>query len=598
MTSTRDEQGGRLDAVEAAAGAGSMFGGLDSDARAAIEAEARWTRLQSGDTLFREGEAADALYVVIKGRLRVLVGGPTGGMLVAEIGRGEVVGEMALLTGAPRSATVVAVRDSQLVRLSQAAFERIASRCPAAMLLVTRRLVMRLQRTTRAPRAKASLATIAVTSLDPAIDATRLAGALVAALAPAGSARLVTRALAESAIGGPIGDDRDGRLTEWLDGLEREVRYVVYAGDSQDPAWTDRCARQADCLLFVAPGGTVPGPAVAAMVQRSAHLPAARELVLLHPSPHDPPRQTARWLDATGARAHYHVRDGVAPDIERLARMLSGRAVGLALGGGGARGFAHIGVIQALREAGIPIDAIGGTSMGAVLAAQYAGGADAAAMRALNRDHWVRRNPLRDKTLPVVALLTGRRLDGMIDAMYGDTQIEDLWTTFFCVSADLTRAEMRVHSRGPLGRAVRASMSLPGMAIPVHDAGSMLVDGGLMNNVPSDIMRGLCGRVVAVDVSPARDLAIETPYPAAASGWRLLWGRKATKLPGIGAILMRAVMLGSARHQAAIASDVDLFLHPPVDRFGMFEWDALDRLADTGRDCAREALASDAAALT
>jgi NTE family protein len=141
-------------------------------------------------------------------------------------------------------------------------------------------------------------------------------------------------------------------------------------------------------------------------------------------------------------------------------------------------------------------------------------------------------------------------------------------------------------------------MSLPGMAIPVHDAGSMLVDGGLMNNVPSDIMRGLCGRVVAVDVSPARDLAIETPYPAAASGWRLLWRRKATKLPGIGAILMRAVMLGSARHQAAIASDVDLYLHPPVDRFGMLEWDALDRLADAGRDCAREALAADAAALT
>ena len=598
MPDSGNSREGMLEALEAGAGADGMFAGLDGEARAAIEAEAHWTELRSGDTLFREGDPGDALYVLIRGRLRVLVAGPSGDTLVAEIGRGEVVGEMALLSGAPRSATVIATRDSRLIRLSKAAFERIVLRCPGAMLLVTRRLVQRLQRTTHAPRAEVSLATIAVVPLDPSIDATAVAETLVAALAAAGSVTLVTRARAEAQIGGPLDEDREGRLTAWLDALERDFRHVVYAADPQADAWTDRSARQADCLLFVAPGGREPGPDVAAIVQRSAQAPATRQLLLLHPAPHHPPRHTARWLDATGARRHYHVREGLTADVGRLARLLTGRGVGLALGGGGARGFAHIGVIQALGDRGIPIDAIGGTSMGAVLAAQYAGGADPVAMRALNRRHWIERNPLKDKTLPVVALLTGRRLDAMIDDMYGDTQIEDLWTTFFCVSADLTRAEMRVHARGPLGRAVRASMSLPGLAIPVHDAGSMLVDGGLMNNVPSDIMRGLCGRVVAVDVSPAKDLVIDAPYQAAASGWRLLWGRKATKLPGIGAILMRAVMLGSSRHQASIASDVDLYLHPPVEPFGMFEWGALDRIADTGYACARDALASGTAALT
>ena len=318
------QEGGRapspLEAVEAAAGAGGMFAGLDADARAAIEAEAQWVQLQGGDTLFREGEAGDALYVLIKGRLRVLVAGPTGDALVAEIGRGETVGEMALLTGAPRSATVVAVRDSQLVRLSQAAFERIAMRCPAAMLQITRRLVERLQRTTRAPRAKASLVTIAVVSLSPGLDATRVADTLVAALAAAGATTLVTRARADAAIGSEA-VDRDSRLTEWLDALEREFRYVVYAGDAGDQAWSDRCARQADCLLFVAPGGQEPGPGVAAIVQRSIRATATRELLLLHPPPHHPPKHTARWLDATGARSHYHVREGVAADIERLARL-------------------------------------------------------------------------------------------------------------------------------------------------------------------------------------------------------------------------------------------------------------------------------------
>ncbi len=585
---------GTLAAIESIAGADDMFAGLDAEARAAVEAETQWTELRSGDTLFREGDAADALYVLVSGRLRVLVKGESGqDSLVAEIGRGEAVGEMALLTGGPRSATVVAVRDSRLVRLSQAAFERIVQRCPRAMLLVTRRLVQRLQRTTRAPRTKGSQVTFAVVPLDASVDAPALATALVAELSTAGSATLVTRARAEEQMMGASADaDRAARLTGWLDALEREFHHVVYLGDPSVPEWTDRAARQADCLLFLAPGHAAPGRDAAAMVQRSAQAPAARELVLLHPAPFNPPRHTAAWLDATGARMHYHVRAGQRPDIARLARRLTGRGVGLALGGGGARGFAHIGVIQALLDAGIPIDAIGGTSMGAVLAAQYATGIGVAGMRALNRQHWIDQNPLKDKTLPVVALLAGRRLDRMIERMFGDVQIEDLWTTFFCVSADLTRAEMRVHRRGPLGRAARASMSLPGIAIPVHDAGSMLVDGGLMNNVPADIMRELCGKVVAVDVSPEKDLVISSPYPAAASGWRLLWGRKATNLPSIGAILMRSVMLSSTRHQAAIAGDVDLYLHPPVERFGMFEWNALDALADTGYTCARESLAS------
>ena len=203
----------------------------------------------------------------------------------------------------------------------------------------------------------------------------------------------------------------------------------------------------------------------------------------------------------------------------------------------------------------------------------------------------MKQNPLKDKTLPVVALLAGRRLDRMIDAMFGDLKIEDLWTTFFCVSADLTRAEMRVHDRGLLGRAVRASMSLPGIAIPVHDAGSMLVDGGLLNNLPVDVMRGMCGKVIAVDVSPAKDLVITAPYPPAASGWRLLWGRRTSNLPTIGAILMRSVMLSSTRHQTAIAREADLFLHPSVETFGMFQWEAVDGIADAGYRFAREALA-------
>jgi predicted acylesterase/phospholipase RssA/CRP-like cAMP-binding protein len=578
-----------LEALEASNrdGAG-LFSDLDAEARAALEAETEWTRLDGGAVLFREGDAGDSLYVLFTGRLRVFVRSPSGeDVLVAEIGQGESVGEMALLTGGPRSATVIAVRDSVLVRLSRAAFERIVEHSPRAILGVTRRLVERLQRTTHAPRAKATLTTIALVPLDPAIDASQIGTSLLPGVASAGSVTLVTRDRAEAQPS-----------SAWLDSLERDFRYVLYAADGRDPAWTDRAIRQADCVLFLAPGDRAPDGGALAAAARHTHAQARREVMLLHPPPHAAPRGTARWLDATSACAHYHVRVGVEGDLSRVARMLTGRGVGLALGGGGARGFAHIGVIEALGDAGVPIDAIAGTSMGAVIAAQYAAGVRPAEMREINRRHWVRRNPLKDKTLPVVALLAGRRLERMIAEMFGDTQIEDLWTPFMCISADLTQAEMRVHSRGPLGRAVRASMSLPGLAIPVLDSGNMLVDGGLMNNVPVDVLRAQCGKVVAVDVSPEKDLAIAAPYPPAASGWRLLWGRKQSHLPGIGAILMRSVLLSSTRYRTATARDVDLFLRPGVEGFGMFEWSALDAIVEAGRVSAREALASSAVRLT
>jgi predicted acylesterase/phospholipase RssA len=593
------ERPGALAAIEAATGAGGLFAALDADARAAIESESEWVSLQSGDVLFREGDEGDSLFVLISGRLRVLVSGPDGaGALVAEIGRGETIGEMALLTGDRRSATVMAVRDSRLVRLTRSGFERLVTRSPAAMLRVTQRLVRRLQQTTHAPRAKATVATIALVPLDPQIDATAWATELASALGTGTCpAPVITRARAEAAIGRSVAGSGDDQLTAWLDALELEAPRIVYAADSAASPWADCCVRQADVLLLVCAGGAAPAASVADLARRWTRAPATRELLLVHEPPYNPPRYTGAWLDATGARMHYHVRRGVDADVARLARLLTGLGVGLVLGGGGARGFAHIGVIQALGEAAVPIDAIGGTSMGAVLAAQYAAGFDPAAMRALNREHWVKRNPLKDKTLPVVALLAGRRLERMVKDMFGDARIEDLWMPFFCVSADLTRAEMRVHTRGPLGHAVRASMSLPGIAIPVHESGSMLVDGGLMNNVPADLMRGMCGKVMAVDVSPAKDLVISAPYPSAASGWRLLWGRKASNLPTIGAILMRSVLLGSSRHQSTVARDADLFLHPALEAFGMFEWEALDAVADAGYESAREALASGAARL-
>ena len=393
-----------------------------------------------------------------------------------------------------------------------------------------------------------------------------------------------TRELTSAGIDRELAGRTDDERASWLDDQERRHDYVLYVGDRGPSAWTSRCVRQADRILLVARADAAPDPARIAARLAAFGLPhdgTRTELVLVQPPDRRTPQGTEAWLSATGLQVHHHVRRGSQPDGERLARFLTGRAVGLVLGGGGARGFAHIGVIRALREAGVPIDAIGGTSMGAVIAAQYAMGCDEAALRTLNRRTWIDANPLKDKTLPVVALLACRRLDRMVTDMFGALEIADLWLPYFCVSADLTHAEVRVHDRGAVGRAVRASMSLPGMAIPIRDGNALLVDGGVLNNVPADVMKKRCGgKVIAVDVTPEKDLAVSGPYPEAASGWNFLLNRKRLELPSILAIIMRTVMLSSAHYRGRVSRDIDLLV-APHDR-------ALRhvRVAPARRDCA------------
>lgn len=580
-----------LRAVDEASGGRGFFGNLDEATRRAVLSEVSWTRVNGGERLFRQGDAGGALFVVITGRLQAVMEAPGHPpRIIGDISRGEVVGEMSVLTGDPRSLTVRAIRDTTLVRFSKEAFERVAVQNPQAMLAITRRIIRRLEQRNAGLAPAPSLSTIAVVPVTPDVEHREVANRLVCTLEPAGPTVRLTGDLVEASLAGLD----DLAASRWLDDQERQHAFTVYVADATPTPWTQRSVRQADRILLVANGDGAPDRT--AVAQRISDLGLAdglgrRELILLHDSTGAMPRTTTQWLDATGAASHHHVCPGVPEHYERVARFLTGQATGLVLGGGGARGFAHIGVIRALREAGIPIDAVGGTSMGAIIAAQCAMDLDPDALLALNRRHWIENNPLKDKTLPVVALLACHRLDRMVNAMFGETAIPDLWRRYFCVSTDLTHATLRVHQRDLLARAARASMSLPGIAIPVHDAGALLIDGGVLNNLPADVMKTCCGgTVIAVNVTPDKDLAVSGPYPEAISGWKLLLNRKRLKLPGILAIMMRTTMLASTHQRDRVAADIDLLLSPAVERFGMFDWHELDAIAKVGYECARAAL--------
>ena len=312
-------------------------------------------------------------------------------------------------------------------------------------------------------------------------------------------------------------------------------------------------------------------------------------LVLLQADAVHQPSGTGRWLDARPTARHYHLRAGSPGGLHRLARILGGEAVGLVLGGGGARGLAHIGVVRALAESGIRIDLVGGSSIGSILAGYVAAGVDHRTMLA----EWKRCfTSLYDFTLPMVSLIRARRVNRGLVAGFGDTRIEDLWLPY---SSSLTTAEPVVHRRGLLRGAVGASVALPGVMPPVPQEGELLVDGALLNNLPVDVMQGLSGGgpIVAVDVNPRIDLAAGPHYRSELSGWRILWSRvspfgQRIDVPGIFSLLARASLLGSIHAKKALkaAATADLHIEIELGEIGLTDFRSVDRIVTLGYEAA------------
>jgi NTE family protein len=541
---------------------------LTDDLRTALAARFVPRSVQGGDVVLREGEPADGLYLVRSGRLQVRrVTDEADDQVVGEIGRGEVVGEAALLTEGARTATVVALRDSELLHLSVEAFERLVADHPELLRPIATQVVERMvaarDRRTRAP------GVLAVVPLhDGAVEtASRLAAALQ---------RLLGDAVA-------VGESSS-------DELERDHELVVVVADGS-PDGARRSFRQADVVVLVADAGQGPGATAtdAALAEHRRRLPVPVELVLVHPRHRETPSGTRRWLAARTVRRHHHVHADSATDLDRVARLLTDRAIGLVLSGGGARGMAEIGVLEAMVDLGIPIDAVGGTSAGSLVACAIARGWPPARVREVLRAGMVEgRTPL-DVTVPVASLAAGRRVTERLRAAAGEVDVEDLWLDFFCVSTNLSRAAPHVHRTGLAWRAIRASMSIPGIFPPVPMGDEVLVDGGLVDNLPVDDMRrGHHGiTVVAVDVGEQKGfLAGDLPDTAVVDGWRLLVDRLHPRrvspdVAGILTVLARLTELGGG--EAGGADRGDLTVVPDVRSFAILDFGRFDELVAVGR---------------
>jgi predicted acylesterase/phospholipase RssA len=573
-----------------------LLAGIDPAELDAPGSDASRVRLAGGETLFRQGDPADAVFVVLHGSLQVIVEDAVSGSRIVDLlGRGALIGEMALLLGDTRSATIVARRDSELLRIGRRGFEALLARRPEAGFELARILGDRLKRTTHRQNRPPRNRTIALLAATPGIDLRACAGCLSSALNElAGPVAVVTAAAAaehDREGAGAHPDSAAGRrLQSWLDAWEDRFEHVIYVAEDAGPHWIPRCLRQADVVVLVADAALPPGDPGPGVTQMAPGL--HRELLLLHPAGTVVAGAASLWLTKGSFARHHHVRADRDGDYARLARSLTRQSVGVVLSGGGARGFAHVGILKALEAHGIAVDAIGGASMGAIVAALYASGGGLDAVVSNLRRAFVARQPF-GLTLPMVALTSGAGTVRRLEEMFGASQIEDLPIPYFCVSSNLSRAEPVVHDSGPLWLRARTSCAIPGLAPPVTDEGDLLVDGGLLNNLPADVMRQRCdGFVIGVNVTPDVDVRTEVDWPSHISGWGQLWRRFTARPahPSIVEILSRTALVGSMRDAARMQAQCDLYIQPGVEHVGMSDFGAIDLLIDAGARAAEACL--------
>jgi predicted acylesterase/phospholipase RssA len=273
---------------------------------------------------------------------------------------------------------------------------------------------------------------------------------------------------------------------------------------------------------------------------------------------------------------------------------VTGRANSLVLSGGGGRGFAHIGVYRALVELGFPLDLVAGASMGGVLGAAIA---DRSTPEEVVGWAEARFADSLDYTIPVVSLVKGERIADFARERFGERDIEDLRLTYYALSTDLTTSRAHVHDTGSVVLAIRATSAIPGVMPPVPHGDALLVDGGVLNNLPIDVARvhAPLGNLVASDVAPPRGPGAHGDYGLSASGWQALrsrWRKDGIAYPRMTAVLMRSMITASMRERDAQIHDglADCYLELDIRGVSMLEFDTPRDVAARGYDSAMPVL--------
>ncbi|XP_036384107.1 patatin-like phospholipase domain-containing protein 7a isoform X2 [Megalops cyprinoides] len=599
-----------------------------------------WMAVEAGRAVYRQGDKSDSTYIVLSGRLRSVIMKEDGKKeLTGEYGRGDLIGVVEALTHQNRATTVHAVRDSELAKLPEGALSSIKRRYPQVVTRLIHLLGEKILQQVNGPLSARSLSlhtssskwdtgnpasnlsTVAILPVSEEVPLTAFTLELQHALSAIGPTLLLTSDIIKQRLGSAALDSvHEYRLSSWLGQQEDIHRIVLYQSDSTLTPWTQRCIRQADCIIIVGLGEQDPAVGELERMLEGSAVRAQKQLVLLHREDGPPPRGTVDWLNMRSwISRHLHLscprrvfskrslpklremyqRVFQKPpdrhsDFSRLARVLTGNAIALVLGGGGARGCCQVGVLRALSEAGIPVDLVGGTSIGALMGALYAEDRSHSRMRVRAREWSMEMTSVfkkvLDLTYPVTSMFSGAAFNSSISAVFKGKQIEDLWIPYFNITTDISASAMRVHTDGSLWRYVRASMSLSGYLPPLCDPkdGHLLMDGGYINNLPADVARSMGAKVViAIDVG-SQDETHLTNYGDSLSGWWLLWKRlnplaEKVKVLNMAEIQTRLAYVCCVRQLESVkSSDYCEYIRPPIDRYRTLEFGKFDEIAEVG----------------
>ncbi|XP_032418321.1 neuropathy target esterase isoform X4 [Xiphophorus hellerii] len=602
-----------------------------------------WMAVEAGRALYRQDDQSDCTYIILNGRLRSVIRKANGKKeLVGEYGRGDLIGVVEALTKQPRATTVHAVRDTELVKLPEGTLNNIKRRYPQVVTRLIHLLGQKILGNLQQGRGPFSGSALSLPSMRKSADVTNPASNLSTvavlpvgdevpisafnlelshALSAIGPTLLLTSDIIRERLGASALDSiYEYRLSGWLAQQEDINRIVLYQTDSSMTPWTQRCIRQADCILIVGVGDQEPALGELEQMLENTAVRALKKLILLHREDGPGPSRTVEWLNMRSwCSGHLHLKcprrvfSRRSPtklrevyekvfqktadrhsDFSRLARVLTGNSIALVLGGGGARGCSHVGVIKAMEESGIPIDIVGGTSIGSFIGALYA--EERSAVRTKQRaKEWSKAmnsvfKTVLDLTYPITSMFSGSAFNTSIYNVFEDKQIEDLWLPYFNVTTDITASAMRVHQDGSLWRYVRASMTLSGYLPPLCDPkdGNLLMDGGYINNLPADIARNVGTRtVIAIDVG-SQDETDLCNYGDSLSGWWLLWKRinpwaEKVKVPDMAEIQSRLAYVSCVRQLEVVKKSAYCeYIRPPIDRFKTMDFGKFDEIYEIG----------------
>ena len=562
-----------------------LFKKFDSVMLKALDAELEIKTLESGDLLCKKGDTADKMYLIIHGKLQIFDHNENGDIKVLrEVGRGDTVGEIGTILGDVRTASIKVIRDSSVAILSKVSFEKLLIQFP---VMINRTFVKNIMGYLTNSNVKKNnhYSTYSLVSVNPDLPLDALAKNLSDSLSLYGTTLIISSKICDEALGIDnisqieLSDSKNNELIQWLNEQELNFNYLIYVADNDLTQWTKRCLRQTDHLLLSVDALDAPELTKYELdvLKYTDDFNLKKTLLIMHKQETSVASESLSLIKDRQLTQFHHLRYENSEDYQRLVRFLTGKAIGLVLGGGGARGFAHVGVIRAMQELDIPIDIVGGNSFGAIIAAQCA-------------MQWPYQKMIKSIvdfskggeqfTLPFVSLFSGKKMDAGFKNMFGQSMIEDLWRKFYCVSCNLSRAKVMLHQSGLLKDAVRYSNTAPGLFPPMVKDGDLLVDGAILNNIPVDIMQELneSGVIIAVDVNIKEEMLNNTAFEGKLSGFDILLNRlnpfsKKIVMPSMIEVISRASTIGGiAQQKKSMQGIADLYLQPPVNNYSLMEY--------------------------